>query len=254
MKFIPPITNSSNFYAVTAYRPSAEPMPINELAWVACRLFGARHAVAKAYSDLRVFYSDVREKATPSPRLISSFPGFSASPPPETSITYLDEGYLVPVNALPFLSGFAWSDGDSIAGVDTKGEEWEVCLDAVAVSIAPETWCTGTAVLLVLSDHRRYNWYSFAQKLAEAIPAPPNLKEAVRLLQHERFSTTYLILGNILLIDYSCFWKSADGTVWGVSPTERQGTEAEDAQRICYAANLLLQPRCRFISWSDIGG
>lgn len=260
MKFIPPITNSSSFYGMSVYHSSAPSLPINEVAWIACKLLGARQGVVFVDvqgAELREFYREARKKPPVPLLLLQPLSASSTRFPSEDSIIYVENGvYSVPVGALPLLSAFPWAPSHSITGVDKYGKEWEVCLERVAINLSPEIQCGGVAILLVLSNHRKYNWISFASELTRLIPAPSNLPEAVEIWRAGDFFSVHMLFGDVLLMDYFCFWKPQKDIVCGISPWPRQDTEREDMRKICYSAYLLSRwaKENTLIAYTDVVG
>lgn len=248
MKFVLPMTNSSNFYGMVVYSSSASRLPLNEIAWMSGLLVGIRkNLVAKTYHSLSSFCL-CEKKEVPSPRLIRSFGEFSYGLFSPADVMYAgNDTFVLPVDALPFLSDFEWSAGDCIQGIDTMNEEWMVRLDNM---------CGGVGGLLILSDHRTYNWDAFIDHLASLIPVPSELHDAVQVWRQTNTWSIHMFFGDVLLIDNFCLWRIDDSTICGISPAERQGTEEEDEESICYGARLLLHwsKENMPLRWSDIGG
>lgn len=240
MKFMPAITNSSNFYGLVWYHPT-KMLPLNEAALVACALLGVESGMVSIRTDSRqdliLFHRDVRSAGEiPPPVLIRSLRRARGGNIADTG----PGEYTATVEALALLSGFSWVNGDAIIGEDNRGEKWKAILEWVEIEYAPRHWYTGWSVALYLSDHRRYNWSALTKKLMELVPSPDSLPEAVALWQeNKRHDTPVLCFyKDVLLIDNFCLWQFGD-VVCGISPMERQGTEQEDMESICYGARLL---------------
>lgn len=256
MKVCQAVTNSSTFVSLAWYSPNETTLPINEPAWLACRLMREDTVVVpdtainyfRGLSECPMCVPPINPQMLKKtdPQLIASWKGFF--PPRKYDIVGVGDRWQMSAYLLQFLSQCRWESGDEIYGVCGR-DDWSVGLLRVRFVAGDGIGYGGTVATLSLhEDFANNHLPEIMRRVKKDLRPPSRLKQAIDwVLECERNSGDIAAVawfGDVLTTRYYCFWQF-NSLVVAFSPVARRETEKEDIREICYGGSLFVRRKMK---------